>query len=276
MNIREQVKQLWHDVFDDADNFVNLYFERIYSDEINYTVEYDGRVVAALQAITFDFKLGNEILKTAYLSGIATNRGYRNKGFMRQLLDKTHHSLQSKDFDAVWLIPAEEYLFEIYRKFGYRTLFYKDYSSIDVTDYGLQKNDIFVDILKNNELNKAFDYFLRKQLEQECGVLFSKNFFEVIFDIFALENNQIYIAQSKQNIEGIAFVISQNKVVRIFADSPEIERAIFVHIAKISKQSSITLKTNDKMMPYGMGLFFDKKRQFPDNMLPSVSLMLDE
>lgn len=276
MTVREQVKQLWQDAFNDTDSFVNLYFERIYSDEINYTVEYNGRVVAALQAITFEFKLGNEILKTAYLSGIVTNKNYRNKGFMRQLLDKTHNSLQAKGFDAVWLIPAEEYLFEIYGKFGYQTLFYKNYSSIDVTNLVPQKNNIFVDTLKYNELNEAFDYFRHKQSEQECGVLFSKNFFEVLFDVFALENNRIFIARNKQHIEGIAFVVSQSNVLQIFADSSEIEHALFAYIAKISNLSYIVLKTNDKAKPYGMALFFDKKRQFPAHILPSVSLMLDE
>lgn len=69
-SIKEQTKRLWKASFDDTDNFVELYFDRVFHTDINHTIEYEGRVVAALQAIPFLFKTGDKILKTAYLSGI--------------------------------------------------------------------------------------------------------------------------------------------------------------------------------------------------------------
>ena len=52
-SIKEQTKRLWKASFDDTDNFVELYFDRVFHTDINHTIEYEGRVVAALQAIPF-------------------------------------------------------------------------------------------------------------------------------------------------------------------------------------------------------------------------------
>lgn len=277
MTVREQVRQLWQDVFDDDESFTNIYFSRIYNDAINYSVEYDGKVVAALQAIPFDFKAGDRVLKTAYLSGIATDRSYRRRGFMRQLLDKTHNSLQLQSYDTAWLIPAEDYLFDIYSAFGYKTAFYKDYKTVERSSISARAIGIeIVGVLDKNDMGKVYDYFSRKQMLQNSGVILPKDFFSVVVDVFDSESNPIMVAKRHQTIVGIAFVLSQGKIIKMFADNSEIEQAFFTHIVETLPTKEITLKTNDKAIPYGMMLTFDKNIKLPIEPLADVSLMLDE
>lgn len=276
MKVREQVRRLWQEVFDDDDSFIDLYFSRIYTDSINYSIEYDGKTVSALQAIPFDFKLGKKILKTAYLSGIATDLCYRCKGFMRQLLDKTHQSLKVQGFDAAWLIPANNYLFDIYATFGYKTAFYKDYKKIDVSQTSTLSNGIIVDKLNGNDKEIAYQYFLNQQIKQYSGVIFSREFFDIVVDAFAIEQSHIMVAKDRQNIIGIAFVQPQGTVLKLFANSKEAEQAILAHIAKTLSTKEIILKNNDKVSPYGMMLIFDKNIELSPTLLPQVSLMLDE
>ena len=51
MTIKEQVKVLWKQCFHDSDEFIDFYFQRRYTDDLNSYAEADGRVIAALQRI---------------------------------------------------------------------------------------------------------------------------------------------------------------------------------------------------------------------------------
>lgn len=274
-SIKEQTKRLWKASFDDTDNFVELYFDRVFHTDINHTIEYEGRVVAALQAIPFLFKAGDKILKTAYLSGITTDADYRRQGFMGRLLDDTHRKLRDSGFDAAFLIPAKDFLFDIYAKFGYRTAFYKDYQKINITSEYKGNNQVNVSSLAPSDISEAFRYFDYKQRQQTAGVIFDKRYFETVVDVFAMENNKVLIAKTDNRIAGIAFADTEGNVLKLFADSSDIEQAIFYDLAKIICKRTILLKTNGKAIPYGM-IKPLTDNTLPDDILPSVSLMLDE
>ena len=108
LSVKEQTKRLWQDTFGDTADFVDLYFDRIYTDSINHTVRLsNGVVVSALQAIEMPFKVDSKILRTAYISGVATDKNYRRCGYMSQLLESTHRELMAAGIDAAWLIPDD-------------------------------------------------------------------------------------------------------------------------------------------------------------------------
>ena len=247
-SIKEQTKRLWKASFDDTDNFVELYFDRVFHTDINHTIEYEGRVVAALQAIPFLFKTGDKILKTAYLSGITTDADYRRQGIMRRLLDDTHRKL---------------------------TAFYKDYQKINIASEDKGNNQVNVSSLAPSDISEAFRYFDYKQRQQTAGVIFDKRYFETVVDVFAMENKKVLIAKTDNHIAGIAFADTEGNVLKLFADSSDIEQVIFYDLAKIIGKRTILLKTNGKAIPYGM-IKPLTDNTLPDDILPSVSLMLDE
>ena len=49
MTTKEQVKVLWRQCFEDNESFVDLYFKKRYSDDINAVIEQDGSMVSSLQ-----------------------------------------------------------------------------------------------------------------------------------------------------------------------------------------------------------------------------------
>lgn len=275
LSVKEQTKRLWHDTFGDSAEFVDLYFDRIYTDSINHTVRLsNGAVVSALQAIEMPFKVDDKIFRTAYISGVATDKNYRRCGYMSQLLESTHRELMAAGIDAAWLIPDARYLFDVYAKFGYRTAFYKSYRTINVAPSDVY-NGLTISEINRAEVDTAFEYFQRKQMEQEAGVLFTRDFFGVIVDTFILENNPIYLHRMSGEISGLVFAHSNGTVLKIFADSPDIERDMLCRLARRIGRDSIIVKTNEKDTPYGMMLFFNRDTDISKH-LPQVSLMLDE
>lgn len=275
LSVKEQTKRLWHDTFGDSTEFVDLYFDRIYTDSINHTVRLsNGAVVSALQAIEMPFKVDDKIFRTAYISGVATDKNYRRCGYMAQLLESTHRELMAAGIDAVWLIPDSQYLFDVYAKFGYRTAFYKSYRTINVA-LSYRYNDLTVREINRSEVDSAFEYFQRKQMEQEAGVLLTRDFFGVLVDNFILENNPMYLHRTSGEISGLVFALSDGTVLKIFADSPDIEQNILYCLARRTGRDSIIVKTNEKETPYGMMLFLNRDTDISKH-LPQVSLMLDE
>ena len=275
LSVKEQTKRLWQDTFGDSAEFVDLYFDRIYTDSINHTVRLsNGAVVSALQAIEMPFKVDDKIFRTAYISGVATDKNYRRCGYMAQLLESTHRELMAAGIDAVWLIPDSQYLFDVYAKFGYRTAFYKSYRTINVAPSDIC-NGLTMSKINRYEVDAAFEYFQRKQMEQEAGVLLTRDFFGVVVDNFILENNPMYLHHTSGEISGLVFAHSNGTVLKLFADNPDIERDMLCRLACRMGRDSIIVKTNEKETPYGMMLFFNRDTDISKH-LPQVSLMLDE
>ena len=76
-------------------------------------------------------------------------------------------------------------------------------------------------------------------------------------------------------ISGLVFALSNGTVLKIFADSPDIERGMLYCLAHRTGRDTIIVKTNEKETPYGMMLFLNRDTDISKH-LPQVSLMLDE
>ncbi|PID94985.1 MAG: hypothetical protein CSA89_00015 [Bacteroidales bacterium] len=273
--IKEQTKELWLSTFDDTVEFVDFYFDEIYADKINYTIQDNGRVISALQTIPFDFKVGNKLLKTAYLSGVCTDKLHRNCGFMGKLMRHTHDDLFDKGIDAIFLIPAEPYLFDVYAKYGYKTAFYKAYSSISVDMLQVKDYSLKISELDTSSFDLAYSYLYKKQLQQPSGIIFGERYFHSVIKAFLLEKNKIFVVEKANEIVGISFVTLTGKLLLLFAENDDIRQTFLRHIADSIGQNTLSIKSNIKGERYGMMLFNTTNHLVPtDN--PFVTLLLDE
>lgn len=53
MTTKDEVKALWKLCFTDSDEFTDLYFDLRYKDDINMAVREDGKIISALQMISY-------------------------------------------------------------------------------------------------------------------------------------------------------------------------------------------------------------------------------
>jgi predicted acetyltransferase len=188
----------------------------------------------------------NKIVPTAYLSGVCTDENYSHRGFMTELMSKTHRRLFEANVWAATLIPADENLRKMYQKFGYSSIF-SDNSEIFDKQNILQNNDYQIFELKEEEHSPAFEYFNKKNLERKFSLLATENYFGILCQFFAIEGKKILIAKEQQNIVGMAFMSEIGNILEFFFDNDQIKFSLLNYISQIYENQII--KTS---FPLGM------------------------
>ena len=96
---RRQLEILWQTVFHDSDEYVRMFFDRVYQPENTFVIEQEGRgVVAMLQAVPYGVKINSAILPCAYVCGVCTHPSERGKGYMKVLLREAMHAMRKRGF----------------------------------------------------------------------------------------------------------------------------------------------------------------------------------
>lgn len=121
--MKEETRELWKLCFGDSDDFLDLYFSRKYSDDINSCIVCDGKIVSALQRIPYDMNFKGDVIKASYISGACTHPDFRSQGLMRKLLAQAHRRMYTDGIGLAMLIPAEESLKDYYARSGYSVCF---------------------------------------------------------------------------------------------------------------------------------------------------------
>ena len=114
-----QLKQLWQLVFQEPMNAIDSFFSTAYAPERCRYVSEKGQIVSALYWLDCQYEGG----KLAYIYAVATHPDHRGKGLASQLLEQTHHQLQTLGYAGAVLKPAKG-LFPFYQRLGYSTTGY--------------------------------------------------------------------------------------------------------------------------------------------------------
>lgn len=117
------IRELWDFCFPDEGGFNSWYFEHLYRAEYTLLYEQDNVLAAMLQMLPFEMEFYGKIKPVTYIYGACTHPKYRRKHLMAQLLEESFRLDQEQQKAASILIPQEKWLFEFYRKFGYRVGF---------------------------------------------------------------------------------------------------------------------------------------------------------
>jgi predicted acetyltransferase len=112
----DDLRSLWQEAFRDEDAFLDLFYASGFSPDRCRCATVDGKLAAALYWFDCSFQ-GHHM---AYLYGIATAKAFRGKGVCSALMENTHTHLKYLGYDGVILVPADEGLFGMYGKMGYR------------------------------------------------------------------------------------------------------------------------------------------------------------
>lgn len=126
--IKQQTRVLWKRCFGDTDDFLDIYFERKYTDESNLTIRRDAQVVAAAQVLPYRLLFGGQPLPAGYLSGLCVHPQQRGNGFAARLVRAAHRKLHRQGAALSLLIPGDESLRRFYecpRHGAYRTATYR-------------------------------------------------------------------------------------------------------------------------------------------------------
>lgn len=121
---KDIVLSLWRESFDDSDQFLDMFFSRVYRDDDAIMLEKGGRVVSTMLLQRYSMDFHGVTLPVSYICGAATAPDMRAHGFMGQLLaEGLNESYRRGDFLSA-LIPASAWLYKYYEKSGFSPVFY--------------------------------------------------------------------------------------------------------------------------------------------------------
>lgn len=127
MSKKDEIKRLWTEAFGDPREYVEMYFDRVYRDTDAMTlVSDDGRIVTSLLLQPYGFNFHGLDATVSYVSGAATRRNMRGRGLMTALMIDALDASRRRGDILTLLIPASEYLYGYYSRFGFATAAYTD------------------------------------------------------------------------------------------------------------------------------------------------------
>lgn len=196
--IRQETMELWRSTFGDPEEFIQLYFSRVYRSEYNVCCQLDGRVVAALQTLPYPMLYRGREVNTAYISGVAVMESYRGHDIGNNLMRQAHFRLYYKDTVFASLIPAEAWLYGWYGKCGYAEV---------ITCKPAPADPMAV----------SFADFDRIQRAKNCVLLHDEDGYGVIRDDIRLAG-EAYRPQM-EDIPAMLRVIDAKKALRLYVDT---------------------------------------------------------
>lgn len=222
--IKNETRILWEKCFSEEDKrFVDLYFEKRYNDEDNIFTEKDGKVVSALQIMTYPFSYYGKTIACTYISGCCTDPEYRSQGIMNELLAKTLNIAKSRGACFAALIPASESLFNYYETNNFVKTF--DYSKIHInkTNQNTTKKNLSDCTISTFDGDyEVYEYFNEKMRSRNCCIQHSEYDFGMILRTMELFDGLILVAKYGEEVCGIAFCETKNNeifVKEIFAET---------------------------------------------------------
>ena len=95
---------------------VDNFFENIFQTTLTPIIKIDDEIVSSL--FLLPCKIGNYNGKCVYCA--MTKYSHRGKGYMKKLLDFSYDYCKNNGFDFLFLVPAENSLFDYYSKCGFK------------------------------------------------------------------------------------------------------------------------------------------------------------
>lgn len=277
---RRQLEILWQTVFHDSDEYVRMFFDRVYQPENTFVIEQEGwGVVAMLQAVPYGVKINSAILPCAYVCGVCTHPSERGKGYMKVLLREAMHAMRKRGFALSMLIPAEPWLFEVYRRYGYTVPI-----NVGVEYYvadRMEQTDT-CRIIPCPE--KTYDaYFDLTQRRRRCAVLHDAADFETIRLDCLADGGHVWVALDGERPVGMAFEVPESStdvlIKEILYDDPAVKDALIRYILICHHAQTAFVRvpylTGRNAQPYGLACPLDETVEPSDLQRVFMSLMLD-
>ena len=193
--IKEETRELWKQVFNDSEKFMDLYFNRVYQPKYNITCQINRHVVAALQTLPYTLLYHGSEVKTAYISGVSTHPDFRQQGVADNLMRQAHFDLFYKEVVFATLIPAEKWLYEWYGRCGYA-----EQITCTPPPTGIEKMN--------------FETFDKLQRTKNCVLLHDREGFDIIQEDIRLAGTDYHPAT--QPVQAMIRVVNVKRALELY------------------------------------------------------------
>ncbi|MBQ8182768.1 MAG: GNAT family N-acetyltransferase [Clostridia bacterium] len=117
------LKKLWSKCFDDSADVIDNFFKKTVTPENTVSAFYNGEAVSALYIIESTIFFSGQNYPAFYIYAVCTDPDFRGQGLMKKCFDFLFEEAKSREIDYIFLVPASDSLFEMYKKLGFKTGF---------------------------------------------------------------------------------------------------------------------------------------------------------
>ena len=274
--MKQQIIDLWKQSFGDSDEFIALFFDRVYKEENTLVIKKNGTVISALQILPYEMTYCGTTIPAGYICGVCTLPSEQGKGFMTQLMFTAIEEMQSSNYTLALLIPASPQLFDLYRRFEFANAF--DYSTEEIyrenptneqecTPANNPGSGFRIVSQDNLSPDTIYAYYHFKQRTHDCTVLHSAYQFETIRRDWILGKGEIWMAFLHDQPAGLTFtMLSASETVsirEIMVENTETKNALVQSVLNHYQLPKAILRvppTPANSIRYGMARVIDKEQ----------------
>ncbi len=119
------LKALWHEVFSDSFEYINLLFKDEYRGFDIFAEFENEKAVSALYLLSCKIYLDGKRYKGKYLYAAATAEAHRKQGRMGKLITQAKSFCEKEGYAFISLVPANEELYAYYEKHGFKSAMHR-------------------------------------------------------------------------------------------------------------------------------------------------------
>lgn len=108
----DRTRPMWEEIFhEDGPAFVDYYYEVKTAENEIYVIESEGEIRAMLHSNPYTLRVERSEADSNYIVAVATDSGYRSRGYMTELLRKSIRDMYMKKMPFTFLMPAAEAIY---------------------------------------------------------------------------------------------------------------------------------------------------------------------
>lgn len=200
---KPQILEMWRICFGDSQPYFDIYFRERYKNENTLAYFVEGKAVASLQLLHYNFTYCDTEIPVSYISGACTLPEARKKGYMEALLKRAFKEIAKRNVPLSILVPEEDWLLDFYDKYGYAQTFEKGADLPSLKDLMNRHS---------NDLTAAYKEFDALYRNQAMTVQKTFDDFRVV-----VEETAGYDYPTKKSLSGMARVIDARQMLGLFA-----------------------------------------------------------
>ncbi|RHJ81870.1 GNAT family N-acetyltransferase [Parabacteroides sp. AM08-6] len=276
MDKKQQIIDLWRTSFNDSDEFIKLFFDRVYNKDNVLTIEKDGKIISALQVLPYTMTYYGTEISVAYIYAACTLPSERGKGLMRQLLQNAFEVMKYRKYALTAIIPADPWLFDYYREAGYTEAF--DYSEETYIRPEKPVWEPYLTVVTPEvpSVDSLYEFFNRKLRERTCCMLHTYDDFITILRDIQLSGGQVLTAlNDEEKPVGMAFIrpldkdkpiLQENKsiyITELLYDDAHVQKLLLQEATLQNNVSKAIYRTpflGPGTYPLGMACVLDRDR----------------
>jgi len=245
-NEKNKIRELYEEVFDDSQYFVDYYFNSYFKKTINFVCQNDGQIVGMATIHPKKLMVSKKEINVGYVYGVATKLKFRGQGIMKRLLELIDEYASDNNFSYLYLIPANP---KIYEGLGYELVRNASERVFIKTNIGAEIENVMVEKIDEDSLGKCVD-FIDKNYENRVSIKYDETYLREILARLSINNSGIYCIfdSSCDRIQGLAFIEDDDRLMvdELYCEACDIGLCMRLVMDSLNRKE-IIYKINDIM-----------------------------